>query len=58
MQRTVPQGRAYEDRPTNDVIELADQYGRYGYRMLTELLNNAGWCENHNRVECICGTKG
>ncbi|AAV95649.1 hypothetical protein SPO2403 [Ruegeria pomeroyi DSS-3] len=22
---------------------LADQYGRYGYRMVSGLLNNAGW---------------
>jgi hypothetical protein len=43
-QRKVPQGRADEERLTDDIIELADQYGRYGYRMVTGLLNNAGWC--------------
>jgi hypothetical protein len=42
-QRKVPQGRADEQRLTDDIIELADQYGRYGYRMVTGLLNNAGW---------------
>ena len=42
-QRKEPQGRADEKRLTDDIIELADQYGRYGYRMVTGLLNNAGW---------------
>ncbi|EBA16100.1 transposase orfB [Roseobacter sp. SK209-2-6] len=42
-QRKVSQGRADEERLTDDIIELADQYGRYGYRMVTGLLNNAGW---------------
>ena len=52
-QRKVPQGRADEQRLTDDIIELADQYGRYGYRMVTGLLNSAGWCVNHKRVERI-----
>jgi len=50
-QRKVPQGRADEERLTDDIIELSDKYGRYGYRMVTGLLNNAGWCVNHKRVE-------
>ena len=41
-QRKVPQGRADEERLTYDIIELADKYGRYDYRMVTGLLNNAG----------------
>jgi hypothetical protein len=48
-QRKVPQGRADEERLTDDIIELADKYGRYGYRMITGLLNNSGWCVNHKR---------
>ena len=48
-QRKVPQGRADEERLTDDIVELADQYGRYGYRMVTGLLNNAGWHVNHKR---------
>ncbi len=52
-QRKVPQGRTDEERLTNDIIELADKYGRYGYRMVTGLLNNAGWLVNHKRVERI-----
>ena len=57
-QRKVPQGRADEERLTDDIIELADQYGRYGYRMVTGLLNNAGWCVNHKRVERIWRREG
>jgi transposase InsO family protein len=57
-QRKVPQGRTDEQRLTDDIIELADQYGRYGYRMVTGLLNNAGWCVNHKRVERIWRREG
>ena len=35
------------------VIELASQYGRYGYRRVTALLRNQGWIVNHKRVERI-----
>ena len=38
-QRKVPQSRADEEWLTDDIIELADKYGRYGYRMVTGLLN-------------------
>ena len=57
-QRQAPQGRADEERLTDDIIELADQYGRYGYRMVTGLLNNAGWQVNHKRVERIWRREG
>ena len=57
-QRKVPQGRADEERLTDDIIELADKYGRYGYRMVTGLLNNAGWHLNHKRVERIWRREG
>ena len=49
-QRKVPLGRADEERLTDDIIELADRHRRYGYLMVTGLLNNAGWCVNHKRV--------
>ena len=54
----MPQGRADEERLTDDIIELADQYGRYGYRMVIGLLNNAGWHVNHKRVERIWRREG
>ena len=57
-QRQIPHGRADEERLTDDIIELADQYGRYGYRMVTGLLNNAGWHVNHKRVERIWRREG
>ena len=57
-QRKVPQGRRDEDRLTEDIIALARQYGRYGYRMVTGLLNNSGWHVNHKRVERIWRREG
>lgn len=56
--RKAPQGRADEERLTDDIIELADKLGRYGYRMVTGLLNNAGWQVNHKRVERIWRREG
>ena len=35
------------------LIELARQYGRYGYRKIAELLRRAGWLINDKRVEWI-----
>jgi putative transposase len=43
---------------TDDIIELAGRYGRYGYRMVTGLLNNSGWHVNHKRVERIWRREG
>ena len=42
-QRRIPQGRADEERLVADMIELARQYGRYGYRRVAALLRDAGW---------------
>ena len=46
-QRKAPCGTADEERLTDDIIELTRTYRRYGYRMITGLLNNAGWHVNH-----------
>ena len=35
------------------MVELARQYGRYGYRKIAELLRRAGWLVNDKRVERI-----
>ena len=35
------------------IIELATEYGRYGYRRVTAMLRREGWCVNHKRVERI-----
>jgi transposase InsO family protein len=51
-QRRIPQGRDDEARLTADIIALARQYGRYGYRKIAELLRStAGWVVNDKRVE-------
>ena len=40
------------------IIELATQYGRYGYRRITALLGREGWRVNHKRVERIWRREG
>ena len=57
-QRKVPCGRPDEERLTADIIDLATQYGSYGYRPVTALLNQAGWHVNHKRVERIWKREG
>jgi transposase InsO family protein len=52
------QCRAFEQRDDEDaltraIIDLATEYGRYGYRRITALLRNQGWHVNHKRVERI-----
>ncbi len=43
----------YERKLTDQIVELAGQYGRYGYRRITAMLRRAGWKVNHKRVERI-----
>jgi len=57
-QRTAPKGREDEERLTADIIALARQYGRYGYRKVTALLRDAGWLVNDKRVERIWRREG
>jgi transposase InsO family protein len=57
-QRKAPRGREDEERLTADLIELARQYGRYGYRKITALLRDAGWLVNDKRVERIWRQEG
>jgi transposase InsO family protein len=48
-----------EERLTADLVELARQYGRYGYRKIAELLRTtAGWVVNDKRVERIWRREG
>ena len=42
----------------NRIVELASQYGRYGYRRIIALLGNEGWRVNHKRVERIWRQEG
>jgi transposase InsO family protein len=58
-QRRVLRQRDDEERLTADIIELARQYGRYGYRKIAELLRStAGWIVNDKRVERIWRREG
>ena len=40
------------------MIDLACNYGRYGYRRIAALLRAEGWCVNHKRVERIWREEG
>jgi transposase InsO family protein len=57
-QRKAPKGRADDAALTADIIELATQYGRYGYRRIAALLRDAGWLVNVKRVERIWRQEG
>ena len=56
--RKPPRGRDDEERLTADIIALARQYGRYGYRKVAALLRDAGWLINAKRVERIWRREG
>jgi len=57
-QRHVPAGRADEEQLIAYMIELARQYGRYGYRRIAALLRDAGWTVNDKRVERLWRREG
>jgi len=40
------------------IVELATQYGRYGYRRIASILRREGWKVNHKRVERIWRSEG
>lgn len=42
--------RPEEDRLTRDIVELAQTYGRYGYRRITALLRQKGYNINRKKV--------
>ena len=54
------EARVADDEPrlVTDLTRLATQYGRYGYRRITELLRWDGWLVNHKRVERIWHREG
>ncbi|MDC3222258.1 IS3 family transposase [Planktomarina sp.] len=57
-QRHVPKGHADEDRLVADMIELARQFGRYGYRRIAALLREAGWSVSDGRIERLWRREG
>ena len=57
-QRRAPHVPDEEPRLVKRMIELATQYGRYGYRMITGMLRNEGWRVNHKRIERLWRREG
>lgn len=47
-----------ERRLIERMVELAVQYGRYGYRRITAMLRLDGWRVNHKRVERLWRQEG
>ena len=50
-QRYQPAHHTDEDALTQAIIALASEYGRYGYRRITALLQEAGWHVGKDRVQ-------
>jgi putative transposase len=57
-QRRVRQVPADEPPLLTRIIQLASDYGRYGYRRVTALLRGEGWLVNHKRVERLWRQEG
>jgi len=57
-QRRKKKTRDDEDELREEIVRLACQYGRYGYRRITALLREQGWKVNHKRVERIWKQEG
>jgi transposase InsO family protein len=47
-----------EQRLVRQMVELASEYGRYGYRRVTAMLRQEGWRVNHKRVERLWRIEG
>lgn len=50
--------RADEDALTHAIMAVAAQYGRYGYRRITRMVNAAGWHVGTDRVQRIWRREG
>ena len=57
-QRKIPRRPDDEAVLTAEIIDLASQYGRYGYRRVTALLRRSGWRVNRKRVARIWRREG
>ena len=57
-QRRIPKGREDEYALTRIIIDLASQYGRYGYRRIHWLLSQQGWQISLKRVKRIWRREG
>ena len=50
--------RTDEDALTQEIVGLASEYGRYGYRRITALLRDRGWHVGKDRVQRIWRREG
>ena len=57
-QRHIPRCCEDEERLVADMIELARQFGRYGYRRIAALLRDTGWQVNDKRIERLWRREG
>lgn len=57
-QRRVRQIPADEPPLVKRIVQLASDYGRYGYRRVSALLRGEGWLVNHKRVERLWRQEG
>lgn len=57
-QRYTPRINLEQEKIKSRVIELASQYGRYGYRQVTNLLNQEGFDVGKDRVYTIWRREG
>ena len=57
-QRHEPRVKNDEPLLVGRIVELAGEYGRYGYRRITAMLRSEGWRVNHKRVERIWRQEG
>ena len=57
-QGLTPRRAEAEGRLREEIVQLAKQYGLYGYRRITALLRRQGWQVNHKRVERIWRQEG
>lgn len=56
--RYQPVSRDYQNRLKKRVVEVASEYGRYGYRQVTGILNMEGWDVGKDRVFTIWQQEG
>jgi len=57
-QRQKPRVKDDEELLRAELIKKVELFGRYGYRRMTVLLCEDGWCINHKRVERIWRQEG
>ena len=56
--RYIPKPNPFDERVRQAVVELASLYGRYGYRKITEMLNNKGIKVGKDKVYRIWRQEG